>query len=159
MALVSLGITPPSHDFGTGFCAGAFATTLAAGAFDAPFAADCAFTIGFAGCGGLATDALGGEDGGAEDGSMTAMALFRVGITPRNHDTGGGCRRGALDAGFTVGAFGSGFGIGRALTIGAAGCGTAIGCAGLASGTRMALSGARPRRMAKPASIGTAAGS
>ena len=85
------------------------------------------------------------------------MALFKVGITLRNHGTGGGFRRGAWGGGFAAGAFGSGFGIGRALTIGAAGCGTAIGCAGRASGTRMALSGARPRRMAKPASIGTAA--
>ena len=90
---------------------------------------------------------------------MTAMALFRVGTTPRNHGTGGGFRRGAWGGGFAAGAFGSGFGIGRALTIAAAGCGMALGCAGRASGTRIALSGARPRRTAKPAPVETAAGS
>ena len=46
---------------------------------------------------------------------------------PPHHMGGGGL----------VGAFGSGFGIGGALTIGAAGCGAAIGCAGLALGTRI----------------------
>ena len=48
MALVSLGIAPPSHDFGTGFCAGAFATTLAAGGLGVVLATGCAFTTGFA---------------------------------------------------------------------------------------------------------------
>ena len=87
--------------------------------------------------------------------------LLRVGTTLRNKGTGGGCRRGASDGDFAAIAFGAGFGSGTggALAIAAAGCGMALGGAGRASGTRIALSGTRPRRTAKPAPIETAAGS
>ena len=91
------------------------------------------------------------------------MALFRVGTTLRNKGTGCGCRRGASDAGFAASAFGFGAGFGSgtggALAIAAAGCGMTLGGTGRASGTRIALSGARPRRTAKPTPIETAAGS
>ena len=48
MALVALVITLPSHDMRPGFCAGAFATTLAAGGLGVALATGCAFTTGFA---------------------------------------------------------------------------------------------------------------
>ena len=87
--------------------------------------------------------------------------LLRVGTILRNKGTGGGCRRGASDGDFAAIAFGAGFGSGTggALAIAAAGCGMALGGAGRASGTRIALSGARPRRTAKPTPVETAAGS
>ena len=90
------------------------------------------------------------------------MALFRVSTPLRNKGTSGGCRRGASDGDFAAIAFGFGAGFGSgtggALAI-AVGCGMALGGAGRASGTRIALSGARPRRTAKPAPVETAAGS
>ncbi|MCA7120277.1 MAG: hypothetical protein LGL72_12895, partial [Acidibrevibacterium sp.] len=61
-----------------------------AGAFDGSFAvvaaftidcADCVFAIGFGADGGLATDTLGDEGDGAEDGHTAAMALFALVIT------------------------------------------------------------------------------
>ena len=89
--------------------------------------------------------------------------LLRVGTTLRNKGTGCCCGRGASDGGFAAIAFGFGAGFGSgtggALAIAAAGCGMALGGAGRASGTRIALSGARPRRTAKPAPVETAAGS
>ena len=48
MALFALVIPWPSHDMRPGFCAGAFATTLAAGGFGVVLATGCAFTTGFA---------------------------------------------------------------------------------------------------------------
>ena len=83
--------------------------------------------------------------------------LLRVGTTLRNKGTGGGCGRGASDAGFAADAFGFGAGFGSGIA--AAGCGMALGGAGRASGTRIALSGTRPRRTAKPTPVETAAGS
>ena len=83
--------------------------------------------------------------------------LLRVGTPLRNKGTGGGCRRGASDGDFAASAFGFGAGFGSGIA--AAGCGMALGGAGRASGTRIALSGIRPRRTAKPAPIESAAGS
>lgn len=57
-------------------------------AFGGPFAADCFCSIGFAGCGGLATDALEDEDDGADDGSTATMALVSLGTIRPNHDFG-----------------------------------------------------------------------
>ena len=48
MALFALVIPWPSHDMRPGFCAGAFATTLAAGSFGVVLATGCAFATGFA---------------------------------------------------------------------------------------------------------------
>lgn len=48
MARFALVITSPSHDMRPGFCAGAFATTLAAGGLGVVLATGCAFTTGFA---------------------------------------------------------------------------------------------------------------
>ena len=48
MALFALVIAWRSHDMRPGFCAGAFATTLAAGGFGVVLATGCAFTTGFA---------------------------------------------------------------------------------------------------------------
>ena len=48
MALFALVITWPSRDMRPGFCAGAFATTLAAGGFGVVLATGCAFATGFA---------------------------------------------------------------------------------------------------------------
>ena len=48
MALFALVITWPSRDMRPGFCAGAFATTLAAGSFGVLLATGCAFATGFA---------------------------------------------------------------------------------------------------------------
>ena len=48
MALFALVIPWPSHDMRPGFCAGAFATTLAAGGFGVVLATGCAFATGFA---------------------------------------------------------------------------------------------------------------
>ncbi len=48
MALFALVIPWRSHDMRPGFCAGAFATTLAAGGFGVVLATGCAFTTGFA---------------------------------------------------------------------------------------------------------------
>ena len=48
MALFALVIAWPSHDMRPGFCAGAFATTLAAGGFGVVLATGCAFATGFA---------------------------------------------------------------------------------------------------------------
>ena len=135
----------------------------AAGAFGGTFAVVIAFATGFAAGGGVPAAALDGADAPADDGNIAAMALFALVITLPSHDVRLGFCAGGFDAPFAAACFCP---VGRALTIaaaagglaiGAAGCGTAIGCAGRASGTRMALSGARPRRMAKPASIGTAA--
>ena len=48
MALFALVIAWRSHDMRPGFCAGAFATTLAAGGFGVVLATGCAFATGFA---------------------------------------------------------------------------------------------------------------
>ena len=48
MALFALVIPWPSHDMRPGFCAGAFATTLAAGGFGVVLATGCTFATGFA---------------------------------------------------------------------------------------------------------------
>ena len=48
MALFALVIAWPSRDMRPGFCAGAFATTLAAGGFGVVLATGCAFATGFA---------------------------------------------------------------------------------------------------------------
>ena len=48
MALFALVIPWPSHDMRPGFCAGAFATTMAAGGFGVVLATGCAFATGFA---------------------------------------------------------------------------------------------------------------
>ena len=125
----------------------------AAGAFDGTFVivaafaidcADCAFAIGFGEGGGVPAAALDGDDAPTDDGHIATMALFALVIPWPSHD---------MRPGFCAGAF--------ATTLAAGGFGVvlATGGAGRASGTRIALSGARPRRTAKPTPIETAAGS
>jgi hypothetical protein len=124
----------------------------AAGDFDgtfaiiAAFAIDCAvcvFANGFGDVGDVPAAALDGDDALAEDGHIATMALFALVITWPSRD---------MRPGFCAGA--------SATTLAAGGFGVvlALGGAGRASGTRIALSGARPRRTAKPVGA-TAAGS
>ena len=86
-----------------------------AGAFDgtfiivAAFAVDCvvcAFTTGFGDGGGLATDTLGDEGDGAEDGHIATMALFALVIPWPSHDMRPGFCAGAFATTLAAGGFG-----------------------------------------------------
>ena len=124
--------------------AGAFGGTFIIVAAFAIDCAVCAFAIGFGDVGDVPAAALDGDDAPADDGHIATMALFALVIAWPSHD---------MRPGFCAGAF--------ATTLAAGGFGVvlATGGAGRASGTRIALSGTRPRRTAKPAPVETAAGS
>ena len=87
----------------------------AAGVFDGTFAivgaftidcVVCAFATGFAAGGGLATDTLGDEGDGADDGSTAAMALFALVIPWPSHDMRSGFCAGAFATTMAAGGFG-----------------------------------------------------
>ena len=81
----------------------------AAGAFDGTFTIDCvvcAFATGFAAGGGLATDTLGDEGDGADDGHIATMALFALVIPWRSHDMRPGFCAGAFATTLAAGGFG-----------------------------------------------------
>ena len=86
-----------------------------AGVFDGTFAivgaftidcVVCAFATGFAAGGGLATDTLGDEGDGAEDGHIATMALFALVIAWPSRDMRPGFCAGAFATTLAAGGFG-----------------------------------------------------